>query len=288
MSLLWIGTIPPDQGEGIFPGLFPDHGALLISGGKEVGKSLVALEIAHAAVTGEPLWGVLKPTKTIERVVYIFAEHGGHGSLAQQWSVTGLEDPDRRIWVCDELRPLITHGAVNPVSRDFYRKVTAGAKLVIWDPLSAFLQGEEAENQAVPTRALINTIEGIGTHVGAQTLILGHFGKMQYHESTGETVHSGTRGSSALEHAATAVFYLSKAAKGDKYQLYRLDNEFFKGVPVKRFWLRRPEDELRHYADPDHANPVISRVRAIAGRKGGKQKALNRLAPTTDSGDDET
>lgn len=286
-NLRWIGEPPAEHPPGIFPGLFPDHGALLISGGKEVGKSLMALEICHAAVTGESLWDLLKPTRTLEKVLYIFAEHGGYGSLAQQWTVTGFQDPEKRIWVCDTLKPLITRGAVNVAHRDFYCQAAHGTSLIVWDPLGAFMQGEEVENQASPTRALINTMEWIGNTVGAYTLILGHFGKLQYRPETGETVHSGTRGSSALEHAATAVFYLSKATQGDKYQVYRLDNEFFKGVPLKKIWLRRPDDELRHHADPEHKNPVISRVRMIAGRKGGKASVLARQHPTTDSGLDD-
>ena len=273
--LHWIGEPPALHPPGLFPGLFPDFGALLISGPKEVGKSLIALEIAHAAVTGHPLWGVLTPSHPVTKVVYIFVEHGGYGSLAQQWSYTGFDDPTHSIWVCDDLRPLVVRGNVHIPNRDFYVQAVKGASLVIFDPLAAFIQGEEGENQASPTRALINTIEYIGNSTHAATLILGHFGKPIYRQETGETVHSGTRGSSALEHAATGVFYLTKGSKGDGYQLYRLEQAYFKGDAIPKFHLKRLDDELCHTLDPNKPNPILSWKRAIAGRKGG-QKGRNQ------------
>lgn len=268
--LPWVGTPTPSYPPGIFPGLFPDHGALLISGGKEVGKSLIALEISQSAVTGQPLWGALTPTYTVQKVVYIFAEHGGHGSLSQLWQAVGLEDPGQSIRVCDTLRPLVNRGQVMTAARDFYCQRVEGAGLVIFDPLSAFMSGEDTENQALPTRTLINTMEYIANSTKANLLILGHFGKLHYREDIGEAVHSGTRGSSALEHAATAVFYLSKGRRGDTYQVFNLASEYFKGDALPPLRLIRPDDELQHHLDISKGNPQLSRTRRIAGRKGGK------------------
>src|SRR3990167_10096798 len=66
--------LPPSPPE-LIDGILLTYGATGIIGQKETGKSLIALEIQHSLLTGEPLWGAIKPSSVLNKTVHFLAEH---------------------------------------------------------------------------------------------------------------------------------------------------------------------------------------------------------------------
>ena len=107
----WIETPPPPGSPDLIPGLLKSHGAFLITGEHEAGKTLIALEIAQASLTGELLWGKLEVPAPIQRVTYFLGEHD-QATLHEQWGVMHLNVPAQTLRVIppEERRLLVRRG----------------------------------------------------------------------------------------------------------------------------------------------------------------------------------
>lgn len=234
---------PPD----LIPGLLPRTGHLLIAGETEVGKTLVALEIAQAILTGDPLWGYITPAATVGHVTYILGEHH-EDTLRLLWRKMGLQAPSETLRLIgpQEHRVLTSRGELMKGNRDTYAAWCQGSGLVIFDPLNAFAAGIDVENDSTAMRACINAMGFVAHQAGAALLILAHMGKPHVDQKTGQTWQRGSyaaRGSSAIEDAATCVFYMTRDEQVQ--DLYRLTRRKFKGDAPPFHVLKRDPLTLR-------------------------------------------
>lgn len=245
---------PPD----LIPGLVPKRGQLVIAGETDIGKSLVALEICSTLTTGQPLWGELYATEQAKRVIYILGEH--YSEVIQRlWGVTKLPMTDE-VWILgpDQLgydKWLVAQGKVNPVAVQKLITWATGADLIVFDPLAAFITGVDAENDNVQMRLLLDAMSMVTQAVGASSLILAHQGKPMMDKFGQEHNRKSyaIRGASAVEDAATNIFYMGKAegtssaaAETRDSKILTLRRRKYKGQAPEEYRLLRDKNTLVH------------------------------------------
>lgn len=270
---LWVWSPlepgPPD----LIPGLLPRHGHLLISGETDVGKTTLALEIAQAVLTGSPLWeGGATSSEVITQATYIMGEH--HESTLQSlWRMMAFGgEPALQVIPPSARRPLVSRGVTLDRSREFYKEQCQGSQLVIFDPLNAFVAGSDVENDSVQMRACLNSMEDVATGVGAALLILGHMGKPFYDQKRQKYQHRTTyasRGSSAIEDAATCCYYMIAEEHGH----YRLVRRKYKGNAPAFYLLARGDNNRHRLIGGGKTRSQISAARAESGRLGGRPES---------------
>ena len=241
----------------IIPGLLPRQGQLVIAGETNVGKSLLALEICSALTTEIPLWGELVPTVKAKKILYILGEH--YREVIQRlWQVTELPMSEN-VWLVgpEQLaydKWLVNNGKPNPVAVAKMSKWADGADLIVFDPLAAFITGQEgSENDNIQMRLVMDTMSLVAQNTGASSLILAHQGKPVVDYKTGTEMSRkkyAIRGASGVEDAATNIFYFgmaegqSEASKGSK--IYKLLKRKYKGDAPDEYRLMRNQDNLTH------------------------------------------
>lgn len=248
--LAW-GELPPESPE-LFPGLLLANGATGIVAPKETGKSLISLEIESSLLTGEPLWGDILPTVRVNRTVHFLGEHSSE-VLQGLYHRTGLpHSGDLRIFGPEHLRDykvLVSNGVRRQRAIDHQKRLVDGAGLVVYDPLTAFIQGQGAENDNVAMRALVDTMIDVAQSTGAAVLVLAHQGKPQMVDGVEVSRTSyATRGASATEDAFTAVHYLNRI-RGHEIggnAVYVVNPVHFKGKKASQFKLERDGLSCRH------------------------------------------
>ena len=243
--------LPPESPE-LFQGVLLANGATAIVAPKETGKSLLSLEIQSSLLTGQPLWGDLQPAYTVARTVHFLGEHSSQ-VLQGLYHRTGLpHQGDLRIFGPEHLRDykvLVSNGIRRQRAIDHQKRLVKGAGLVVYDPLTAFIQGQGAENDNVAMRALVDTMIDIAQSTGAGCLVLAHQGKPQMHQGQEfSRATYATRGASATEDAFTAVHYLNHipGQKEGSNDVYSLKPTHFKGRKAKLFRLMRDNETCRH------------------------------------------
>lgn len=247
------GPIPEAEPD-IIPGLLPKAGQLVIAGETNVGKSLVALEICSSLTTGAPLWGndQLTPLFTAKRIIYILGEH--YNEVIQRlWHKTGLPMSDN-VWLIGPAKLggdkyLVAGGKPNMVAVDKLSKWCDGADLIIFDPLAAFVTGAESENDNNVMRTVLDQMSAVSQNVGAACLVLGHQGKPHQDPRSGvETARKkyAIRGASSIEDAATNIFYMSKLANENGYEMFTMMKRKYKGDAPDEYRLARDPHTLCH------------------------------------------
>lgn len=244
---------PPD----LIPGFLPRRGQLVVAGETNIGKSLVALEVCSTLTTGVPLWGELKPTETIGRILYVLGEHYTD-IIKGLWRVTGMPMSDD-VWILgpEQLsvdKWLVQNGRVNPVAVAKMSRWAEGADLVVFDPLSAFLTGSDAENDNIQMRLVLDSMSLITQAAGASCLVLAHQGKPSIGKDGQEYSRTkyAIRGASAIEDAATNIFYMSRAdgisqaAETRDSKVFSLRNRKYKGEAPDEYRLVRDKHRLTH------------------------------------------
>ena len=245
----------PTETPELIPGLLPEYGTAAIVGETNTGKSLIAIEMASALLTGESLWGGIKPTRTINKVMYILGEHTC-STLQGLYHRTQLPHTGGFYLIGPEhLHPykaLVIGGVQQQIAVDRLSKWCEGSQLIVFDPLAGFVQGQSAENDNATMRTLIDSMSLIASRTGAVSLVLHHAGKPRMDEAGQEvrrTVYA-SRGASAIEDAFTHVFYLRKALSvkqsGD-VEKFDLAIRKFKGNPsTDVFKLERDPETKRN------------------------------------------
>lgn len=252
-------TAPPEQDQTDWiPGLLPLKGELVIAGETNVGKSLSAIEICSSLSTGRPLWGELEPTHTARKILYVLGEH--YSTIIQRlWSVTQLPMSDN-VWILgpEQLsydKWLVAGGKPNLQAINKFKKWSEGADLIVFDPFSAFVTGIDVENDNIQMRLVLDTMSLIAQSAGASCIVLAHQGKPMMDRFGQE--HSrksyAIRGASAIEDAATNIFYMGKATgeseaaqKASGGQIFELVKRKYKGPAPDKFRLLRDTETLTH------------------------------------------
>lgn len=248
-----------DDSEDLIPGLLPMMGQLVVAGETNVGKSLLALEMISSLINGTPLWGELMPKKKINKVLYCLGEHYAE-VIMRLAALTKLPfnenviilGPEQLAWD----KWLVTNGNANIQSIKKFSKWLDGIDLVVFDPLAAFVQGADSENDNVQMRLLIQTMNDLAHAAGASCLILAHQGKPTIDKFGQEQPRKSyaIRGASAIEDAATNIFYMGKAEGSSQaaqnlpggVQLFSLVKRKYKGIAPNEYRLMRDHSTLTH------------------------------------------
>lgn len=259
---------PPD----VIPGLLPRAGQLVVAGETNVGKSLVALEICSALTTDHVLWGELVPTMKARKILYILGEH--YNEVIQRlWQKTALPMSDQVWLVGPEAlgydKWLVANGKPNPIAINKLSRWAEGADLIIFDPLAAFVTGSEAENDNVQMRLVLDSMSLVAQRTGAASLILAHQGKPQMDRMGKEQSRKtyAIRGASAIEDAATNIFYMDRGASGvEKHQeeVFSLRRRKYKGDAPEEYRLARHPDTLVHTLLGNRPNVEVQKMRTEA------------------------
>lgn len=244
---------PPD----LIDGLVPSRGQLVIAGETDVGKTTVALEIVSSLVSGVPLWKELKPNKTLGRVLYILGEHY-NDVVKALWKKMGVPMTDD-VWILgpEQLsvdKWLVQSGKQNPVAISKLCHWAEGADLIVFDPLSAFLTGSDAENDNIQMRLVLDSMSLVSQTVDASCLVLAHQGKPSIGQDGVERARTkyAIRGASAIEDAATNIFYMGRAdgasavaeTRGSK--VFTLKKRKYKGEARDEYQLAKDAHNLTH------------------------------------------
>lgn len=240
----------------LIPGLLPSQGELVIAGETNCGKSLLSLEIISACTTGRPLWGELEPTKTLKKVLYVLGEH--YVEVIQKLlKHTGLPMPDNVYIMGPEQlvydKWIVTRGMPNTQGISKFMKWADGCDLIVFDPLASFVCGTEVENDNITMRLVIDTMSLIAQTVGASCIINAHLGKPMMNNFGQETKRTtyAIRGASAVEDAATNIFYMGRAGNeaveaATGGATFELVCRKYKGEAPGKFTLLRNRETLTH------------------------------------------
>lgn len=257
----------------IIPGLLPRRGQLVIAGETEVGKSLVSLEIVSALVTGVPLWGELQPTLRAKKVLYVLGEH--YPEVIQRLVLkTQLEMSDEVYLLGPEQlqydKWLVAGGKPNLQAIAKFKKWGEGCDLIVFDPFSAFVSGVDVENDNITMRLVLDTMSLIAQSSGASCIVLAHKGKPMMDGQGKEHARKsyGIRGASAIEDAATNIFYMERAEgevaqKAADGQIFDMRMRKFKGESPANYRLLRNPGTLTHTL---LGNRAFSEVQKIAAQ----------------------
>ena len=251
-----LAPIEPGPAD-LIPGLMPRKGQLVIAGETNMGKSLLALEIISSLVTGNPLWGELQPTAKVNKVLYVLGEH--YREVVQRLAThTKLPFTDSTLIIGPEQlqsdKRLVSRGEPNMLSLSKFKRWAEGVDFIVFDPLSAFISGIDVENDNIQMRLVLDMMSLIAQTSGASCLVLAHKGKPMIDFKTGQErgrQSYGIRGASAIEDAATNIFYLEKGDNTDTSrvahgQIYELKLRKFKGEAPSEFRLLRNPVNLTH------------------------------------------
>ena len=244
----WIADMSPDYPPDLIPGLLPSWGVCLIAGETEVGKTLVALEIAQACLAGTPLWGSLQPTRSVSRTMYCLGEHHRE-TVKELWKKLQIPVPDERAFTLlgpEHRQFLVQRGVPANGAVRILGSWGHGAGLITFDPLLAFATGFSIENDNALMRQLINAMEDVARMAPqAACLVLSHMGKPQWDQDA--RTHRrrptyATRGASAIEDSVMACWYMEERAPG----CFKLTRRKYKGDAPTAYYLLRDSSTLRH------------------------------------------
>lgn len=244
---------PPD----VIPGFLPRQGQLVIAGETDIGKSLVALEVCSSLVTGNPLWGELQPTVKAKKILYVLGEH--YNAVIQRlWQHTGLPMTDQVFLLGPEQlgydKWLVTQGKPNIQAIQKFQRWSDGVDLIVFDPFSAFVTGVDVENDNIQMRLVLDTMSLVAQGAGASCVVLAHQGKPSIDKFGQEHARTkyAIRGASAIEDAATNIFYMGKAdsnsqaAKSTQSKVLSMVKRKYKGMAPDEYTLVRDAGNLTH------------------------------------------
>jgi RecA-family ATPase len=122
-------------------------------------------------------------------------------------------------------------------------------QLIIAEPISAFIGGDENDNREA--RAVVSILTNLAAGAGAALLTHHHFGKSHFdpnHQRQAGLPTGEARGAMAFEDAAERVIYLKRVSQKDKERSphIRLETPKSKGFPVMPVTLGFDDDTLTY------------------------------------------
>jgi len=167
-------------------------------------KSLIALNIAHALLTGEPLFGQFSVTEKPKRVLYLCPEMGLR-SFRKRARAIGLMPYMGKTFFC---RTMNVDDADHPLALDDLTADELDGAVVIVDTAIRYIKGNESDSQDM--REFAKTLYRLIPHGdqpgAAAVLVLYHSGKGVVKESNELTLENVLRGSSELGAALTCCW----------------------------------------------------------------------------------
>jgi putative DNA primase/helicase len=208
--LVRLDTIAPQPIRWLWPGRIALGKPTLIAGDPGLGKSLIVIALAAHTSTGQ-VWPVDGAACDVGDVIIMSAEDDAADTLRPRFDAAG-GDP-KRISILTSVRCANRVG--EPSERMFSLRQDLDAlrlsalrlpacRLIVIDPISAYLDGTESHNNA-EVRAVLAPLAKLAAEVGAAVVCVTHLNK----GSQSSALYRAT-GSLAFVAAARAVFAVSK------------------------------------------------------------------------------
>lgn len=239
-------------------------GATAIAGPVGGRKTLIALNVAHALVTGEPLFDRFKVTEKPERVIY----------LCPEVSLTPFADRLKRIGLQKYVgttflfRTLSAEGTLK-LSDPTLQEYLAGS-VVILDTAIRFLEGDE--NSSTEMRVFAEEIFSL-LRKGANAVVLLHHSPKGSGKDNAITLDNAMRGSGELAAFLTACWGTRLQDPDEPYKsasyLVNVKQRDFESAP---FNVTSSPDCRLHFVG-DGSEPVHLASRSNPANRDGKEEA---------------
>jgi RecA-family ATPase len=248
VDLVADSPLPQVSDHIIYPWLLPGR-LTLMCGPTEIGKTTLTLEIIAAVLRGGHLWDRY-PCRKIDKVLYLHAEHAL--ATVQDAAKMRGDIPQGKVVIAHDFGPdgasLLRNGQTNVPLLNELRNTIVHHKpqLIIAEPISAFLGGDENDNREA--RLVVSLLTDLAANAGAALLTHHHFGKSHFdtERQRPKGIPSGeARGAMSFEDAAERVLYLRRVGDKDRNHI-KIETPKSKGFPVSDVTLAFDEDTLTY------------------------------------------
>jgi len=178
--LVCLADVEPEPVEWLWPGRIPLGKLTLLVGDPGRGKSLLSLDVAARLTRGAP-WpdapGVPAP---LGNAVLLSAEDDAADTIRPRLDAAG-GDPARVVELCAVRRPDAPDGRAFCLATDLDAleraiDATGDVRLVVLDPVSAYLGGADSHKNA-EVRAILAPLQALAERTGAAILAVTHLNK---------------------------------------------------------------------------------------------------------------
>ena len=170
--MIRMDEVPVEQVRWIWPPYIPAGKITIVQGDPGEGKTTFVLALAALLTRGEPLPGSTACNEPIN-VIYQTAEDGLADTIKPRLLAAGADCS--RVLVIDESAQELT---LNDERLELAVQRT-GAKLVILDPLQAYLGGGVDMHRANEVRPIFKRLAAMGERTGCAVILIGHMNKAQ-------------------------------------------------------------------------------------------------------------
>jgi hypothetical protein len=213
-------------------------GVLLMGGPAKIGKTFLGLDLAHSLGVGGQVWGlnhhVIEPTPTL----YVDKELGVYGfqeRVQMRYKELGIRPPDNLFFLS---KPPDFYLDTGPGIAKLREEVKAtGAKVVILDPISKCLAGDENSNNDV-NRLFLNLDNLLSEFPEMGLILLHHYGKPP-------------KGEDAANWDPYSPYNFRGAAKWFDSPDSLITFQRFPAMRADEWWRLHAGMELRHAKRPD-------------------------------------
>jgi hypothetical protein len=227
-------------------------------------KSLIAANVAHAALTGEALFDHFKVTEKPARVIYLCPEMGIH-SFTDRLRKLGLMEYVGKTLFC---RTMNSEGHL--ALADLTPEELNGA-LVIVDTAVRFIKGDE--NSSEHMRVFAEDCFGVMKAGAASILVLFHSGKGTK-ETTELTLENAMRGSGELGAFVSSCWATRLQSPDEPYQsasfLTNVKQRDFESKPFEV--TSGPDCRLHIVAAPSAAVVLTGKPKGVKGNADGREE----------------
>ena len=175
-----LGTVAPKQLRWLWPGRVPMGKVTLLVGDPGRGKSLLALDMAARVTRGAAWPDPAGGSAPFGNVVLLSAEDDVADTIRPRFEAAG-GDPDRVVILRAVQRAGTQDDLLFSLSRDLAGLEEAirqcgDVRLVVLDPVSAYLTGVDAHSNA-DMRAVLAPLRGVAERSGAAVVAISHLTK---------------------------------------------------------------------------------------------------------------
>ena len=170
LYMIQMSAIEPEDVEWLWFPYIPLGKLTIIQGDPGEGKTSLALAVASAISTGRPLYDGC-PRGSPANVIFQTAEDGLADTIRPRLDKTGADSS--RIFVIDESQKCLSLS--DKRIEEAIKRVRA--RLLILDPIQAYLGSDVDMNRANETRQLLKMLAQTAEHTNCSVVMIAHLGK---------------------------------------------------------------------------------------------------------------